>query len=408
MAFLRFAPLLLAPALLGCAIEAPPPQAPPPPSNLQAPFTGFQSRHYGDPSSWLCLPGRNDACAADLTATELRPDGSRVVVRDEPKPGSDEVDCFYVYPTVDMRMYAANHEDFSDLSAITRATVGQVARFRNVCRLYVPLYRQTTFGSYFQSEEARRPYRDVAVSDVVDAFLEYMGQYNHGHKIVLVGHSQGAEMTIALMKRLFDDDPVMRAKLLIAMPIGWGMDVLPGQATGGTFHNIPMCTKHGETGCVIGYRSYVGDGPANVGKSVPSPGHDSLCVNPAELAHGKATFSRSYFGRPPPPLHLIGVEDVSTFFVMLRDYYAGQCVEGPNGLRYLAVTEAPVPGDRRVSPIDLSLKFFHGVLGLHLLDMHFPQGDLVDLVAERAAAVARAPSPAPPAPQTGSPQEKSL
>ena len=332
--------------------------------------------------------GRDDACAHDLTdATSFRPDGSRVVVRDEPKPGWDQVDCFYVYPTVDMRMYSANSEDFSDLSAITRAAVGQVARFRNVCRLYVPLYRQTSFGSYFRSAEERRPYREVAVSDVFDAFLHYMGQYNQGHKIVLVGHSQGAEMTIALMKRFFDDDPVMREKLLIAMPIGWSMDVLPGQTTGGTFQNIPMCTKKGETGCVIGYRSYAADQHANVGKSVPSPGHESICVVPAELAHGKGTFSRSYFGRPPPPLHLIGTEDVGTFFVMLRDYYRGQCVQGPNGLRYMAIGDAPVPGDRRVSPVDLSLPFFHGVLGLHLLDMHFPQGDLVDLVAERAAAV---------------------
>jgi hypothetical protein len=388
----------LAGVLTGCA-EAPPPLAPAPPVTLHSPFTGFESQHYREGSAWLCLPGRSDACAADLTATELLPDGSRREVQDTPSPDRDKVDCFYVYPTVDLGMGSANHDDFSDLRPMTRTTDAQAARFRNVCRVFAPLYRQTTFGTYFHSDADRKPYRDVAVSDVVDAFLHYMGQYNGGRKIVLIGHSQGAEMVIALMKRFFDDDPVMRERLLLALPIGWSMDVAPGQTTGGTFQNIPMCTRQGETGCVVGYRTYAAGEHVNVGKSVPSPGHESICVNPAELAHGKASFSRTYFGKPPPPFELVGVQDMRTQYVMLRDFYSGQCVQGPNGLRYFAVGPTPGPGDRRESPVNLSLRLLHGVLGYHLLDMQFPQGDLIDLVAERAAALGHATTspPAPPA-----------
>src|ERR1700722_2175501 len=256
----RIAFVLVASAFLGCN-QAPPPQAPAPPPTLHSPFTGYASAHYRDPKSWLCLPGRRDACTEDLDATELRPDNTRVEVHDTPAPGGDQVDCFYVYPTVDLRMWAANHDDFEDLSRIAATTVSQAARFRTACRLYVPLYRQTTFGTYLQGEEKRRPYREVAVSDVVDAFLHYMGQYNQGRKVVLIGHSQGGEMVVELLKRFFDHDPLMRERLLLAMPTGWPMDVAPGQTTGGTFTNIPVCTHAGETGCVVGYRSYA-DGEA--------------------------------------------------------------------------------------------------------------------------------------------------
>jgi hypothetical protein len=375
-------------ALLGCA-GAPPLQSPAPPPTLRAPFTGFESARYRDPSWWLCLPGRADACAADLDATDLLPDGSRVEVRERASPAAGEVDCFYVYPTVDLRPWPASHTDFADLGAMSRAAAAQAARFRTACRVYVPLYRQTTIGTYFQGDDVRRPYRAVAVSDVVDAFLHYMGRYNGGRKIVLVGHSQGGEMIVELLKRFFDDDPIMRERLLIAMPVGWPLDVAPGQTTGGTFAHLPVCSARGQTGCIVAYRSYADGEEVKVGRAMPPPGRESVCVNPAELAHGTPVFTRAFFGKPPPPWSLVGMDGMRTPFVLVRDFYQARCVERPDGLRYLAVSVARRPGDARRSPVDLGLPILHGVLGYHLLDMQFAQGDLVDLVAERAAAAER-------------------
>jgi len=377
-------------ALTGCAV-APPALSPPPPPNLRSPFTGFASPHYRDPSAWLCLPGRADACAGDLDATDLLPDGKRVEVRDRAGPRADEVDCFYVYPTVDLRPWPANHTDFSDVGPMARAALAQAGRLRTACRVYAPLYRQTTIGTYLQSDDVRRPYREVALSDVVDAFLHYMGQYNRGRKVVLVGHSQGAEMIIALLKRFFDGDPLMRERLLVAMPIGWAMDVLPGQTTGGTFANIPVCTERAQLGCVIGYRSYADGEEVHVGRAMPPPGRESVCVNPAELAHGTPIFTRAFFGKPPPPFELVGMEDMRTPFVLVREFYQGRCVSKPGGLRYLAVSVARRPGDVRKSPVDLGLPLLHGVLGYHLLDMQLAAGDLVDLVTERVATLPPSP-----------------
>ena len=84
---------------------------------------------------------------------------------------------------------------------------------------------------------------------------------------------------------------------------------------------------------------------------------------------------------------LRGVDDVTSPFVLLRDFYSARCVAGRDGYRYLAVSETRRPGDQRRSPLDLSSSLFRTDLGLHLLDYQLAQGDLVDLVAERAAAL---------------------
>jgi pimeloyl-ACP methyl ester carboxylesterase len=343
------------------------------------------------------MPGRHDACAANLDATDLLPDGTNVEVTDTVAPGADQVDCFYVYPTVDLRPWAASHENFADLGAISATAIMQAARFRNVCRLYVPLYRQTTIGAYLAGDTARAPYREVAVSDVVDAFLQYMGQYNGGRKIVLLGHSQGGEMVVALLQKLFDHDPLMRERLLLAMPIGWPIEVEPGKATGGTFETIPVCSAPGQTACVVAYRSYDAHATAKIGRARPTPGRQSVCVEPSRLAHGTTTMSRSFFGvpgwfgLPGAVFGLQGTGTVKTPFVMVRDAYEGTCVDGANGFRYLAVSVK----DGRSSPIDLDRWWLHGELGLHILDMQLEAGDLLDLVAERAKALAPA-TPAPP------------
>jgi len=52
------------------------------------------------------------------------------------------------------------------------------------------------------------------------------------------------------------------------------------------------------------------------------------------------------------------------------------------------VSSAAAADDTRKSPVDLHDRRFRiGKLGLHVLDMQLTQGDLVDMVARRAAAL---------------------
>jgi hypothetical protein len=101
--------------------------------------------------------------------------------------------------------------------------------------------------------------------------------------------------------------------------------------------------------------------------------------------------SRTYFAVwPELRQHMRGIADVTTPFVMLRDYYGGRCVRGPDGYAWLEASVAATKGDTRTSPVDLRDRRFRiGKLGLHVLDMQLAQGDLVDMVARRVAALPR-------------------
>lgn len=344
---------------------------------------------YDAGSSWACRPGRADACAGDLTTTELRPDGSRVAVSPE-IPAAPKVDCFYVYPTVDLDLAPGNHTDFSD-PRIGEVVVAQAAQLRRACAVWVPFYRQVTLGTYLRPRELEAGLA-VAYADVERAFSEWLRRADPARKIVLVGHSQGAEMVVRLLRRFFDRDPAMRARLLVAMPIGGQVEVLSGSATGGTFESLPLCRRDDEVGCVVAYRSHAEGDPIHPGRWSPSPGHETACVNPTDVADN----ARRPFASTIVPLtrttrrRLRGVDDVTTPFVSIPAYYTGRCEPGPGGYRYLAVTTSAPPGDARPAVLPLERAPRSGPLaglGLHVLDVTFALGDLVAMVERRAASL---------------------
>jgi hypothetical protein len=360
------------------------------PPGLHSPYTGYASVKYADPQSWLCRPDLPaDRCRVDLTATEIRPDRSRAVVPHVPAARA-KVDCFYVYPTVDLGVIPGNHTDFADLDPMSNTTLAQAARLSEVCDLYVPLYRQVTIGTYLGSEARLEARLGVAFSDVADAFAHYLGQHNRGRKVALIGHSQGAEMVVRLLKRFFDDDPALRERLLVAMPIGGQFEVARGKRVGGSLATIPICAGPDELGCVVAFRTYrAGSNPSTPARWVPKPGNETACVNPASVDRNeRSRFSRTYFPATGNARRwLRGVDGVQTPFVVFRDLYAGQCVDGAGGDRYLAVSTSPGPDDARQGPLDLEMFGLNTPMGMHVLDFQFPQGDLIDLVGRRAAAV---------------------
>ena len=290
---LRFA--MIAAAALTAACAPIPPLTTLPPAAPGA-TVGYASPKYSDGRRWLCRPDLpTDRCRVDLTTTEIHADGSRAVVL-HPRPAHTKVDCFYVYPTVDLGVFPGNHTDFEDLEPMAGTTEAQVALLGEVCDLYVPLYRQITIGTYLFGEAQREQRLAVAFSDVADAFAHYLGQYNHGRPIVLIGHSQGAEMVARLLRRFFDDDPALRARLLVAMPIGGWVEVPRGRLTGGTFANIPVCTRPDELGCVVAFHTHRAGSPVSPYSWAPKPGNEAVCVNPASVDRNERRwFSGAYF-----------------------------------------------------------------------------------------------------------------
>jgi Protein of unknown function (DUF3089) len=358
-----------------------PASVPPPPATPQ---------RYETASAWLCRPDLpTDACRVNLDATELRADGTRVLLPFVPAT-NPSVDCFYVYPTVDMGLVADNHVDFSDTSRMRDVARAQIGRFGSACRIFAPLYRQATIGTYFRSLNEREHRLGFAFSDVLAAFRWYLAHVPADRPIVLVGHSQGGDMIVRLLRELFDGDPAMRERLVVAMPLGWHFDVTDGKQSGGTLANIPLCTSDDELGCVVAFRTFRDDRTATPWDGAPPPGRRSACVNPADVANN----TRRWLSGALFPTHSAfigtapGLDGVTTPYVVLPNFYAARCSDDDHRFHYLAVGEAPAPGDARKSPIDMDARLWKTKLGLHLLDMQLAQGDLIAIVARKASAVA--------------------
>ena len=353
---------------------------------------------YSNEASWLCLPGRSDPCGQPLATTALSPNGygSTGLVR----PAADPpIDCFYVYPTV-----SRDEGDNSDLmpgpEEQVTATV-QFARFGSVCRTFAPMYRQATLGALLRNLDTRAgtlAALDLAYEDVAAAWRRYLEHYNRGRPFVLVGHSQGTIMLMRLLAGEIERSPAHR-RMVSALLIGFNVEVPAGAVVGGTFRQTPLCTRHGQTGCVVSYVSFRATNPpppdARFGRTA-TPGMTVACTNPARLGTGTAPLdSYWYAGAPPrpgvPPIRWSSQGPPPTPFLRTEGLVSAACVRR-DGASYLSVLVNADPGDARTDDIPGDVRIGGALVpgwGLHSVDMNLAMGDLVALVAQQAAAFGR-------------------
>lgn len=116
-------------------------------------------------------------------------------------------DVFYVYPTVSTISFADNDSSwFADISqAEVREEANGNQRFNKMLygeyNFYAPYYRQMIFEAYQQPAPVLDSLAQIAAKDVNDAFQYYMTHYNHGRPFFLMGHSQGSQVLIELLKK---------------------------------------------------------------------------------------------------------------------------------------------------------------------------------------------------------------
>ena len=143
------------------------------------------------PDTWLCRPGRQDACTVPLDATIINADGKmkRETYRAARNP---PIDCFYVYPTVSVQ--ATANSDLVITAAERNVVRAQFARFGAQCRQFAPMYRQVTLTALIANLSGKpMPVdRALAYNDVLAAWNYYLSHDNHGRGVVLVSHSQGS------------------------------------------------------------------------------------------------------------------------------------------------------------------------------------------------------------------------
>ncbi|HTB77980.1 MAG TPA: DUF3089 domain-containing protein, partial [Polyangiaceae bacterium] len=205
----------------------------------------------------------------------------------------------------------------------------------------------------------------------------------------LMGHSQGSGMLIGMMQQDVDTVPAVRSQMISAVLLGGGATTIAGQTAGGTFTNIPECSKPGETGCVVAYSSFDVNSPpgSNTLFGIAPSGQQTDCTEPGALAGNDAgVYGGSYF-----PTHIANAllapstptPDAGTAFVLYRNAFQGQCVD-KSGVSYLQITDLVKPGDPRGEPPYTSVSAASLGFGLHLVDWNLPMQELITIVSRQA------------------------
>ncbi|MBO9545978.1 DUF3089 domain-containing protein [Caulobacter sp.] len=351
---------------------------------------------YGNKDSWLCWPGRTDACAVDQTTTIVQADG-KTATEAFKAATAPTYDCFYVYPTVSTD--PGGNSDMTIDAAERGVVEQQLARFASKCRVFAPMYRQVTLAA-LRAVMMGQPSPGngvLAYGDVRDAWRWYLANENKGRGVVLIGHSQGSRMLLDLLKNEIDGKPAQK-RMISAYVLGMNTPV-----TDGKFGSIPLCTKADEAGCLVTYVSFRASAPppanSRFGKT-DEQGRRAGCVNPAALLAGKASTDEAnlhaYLGTKPflsslPPKPFAKDVTVTTPFVSLPGLLSAKCVS-EGDFTYLALKVNADPADPRTDEItgDIVVPGM-GLLkdwGLHLIDVNLEMGDLVALADRQAKAYA--------------------
>jgi hypothetical protein len=356
---------------------------------------------YADGKSWLCRPGRQDACAIDHTTTVVAADGKLSKETWSADPNAP-IDCFYVYPTIstDPTPNSDMNADPAELNVIKQ----QFARFASKCKPYAPLYRQVTLVGL---RRMLAPGATVTLDqglqydDVKDAWNYYLKNDNKGRGVVLVAHSQGSFILNRLIHDEIDGKPI-QSKLVSAILLGTTLAVPKGKDVGGSFQHVPLCHAATQTGCVITFASFRATvpPPANTlfGR-VPDPAMAAACTNPAALAGGSGELrayldksGRTITSNAPGKPWVMPEQPIETPWVSVPGLLTAKCASNENASGYLEVTVHGDPADPRVDDIVGDIGVGPNVLanwGLHLVDVNLVMGNLLDIVSQQTKAYQR-------------------
>lgn len=377
--------VVAAAAMIAAPASAQPAAAPPP-------------IDYAKSANWLCLPGRADICSTPLPTTALNPNGYGSIGNSRPGK-APAIDCFYVYPTVS-RDQAMNSDMVVGGGEERYATQAQLARLASVCRPFAPIYRQMTLAAVTAmatGADISGP-AAIAYADVVNAWRQFLKTRNGDRPFVLIGHSQGTAMLIQLIAREIEGKPEHR-QLKLAVLAGYNVIVPQGKLVGGSFKSTPLCSRPGQTGCVVAWTSFRE-------KNVPpegaifgiasTPGMTVACVNPARPGSRNWELldsywnSRSSYPVPGGPIVWSTEGAPPSQWLRTEGLVSARCInDGPRG--YLSIRTNADPKDKRTDRIGGevgAMGFFLPGWGMHLADISEAQGDIMRLI-EGAAATRR-------------------
>lgn len=194
-------------------------------------------------------------------------------------PADNNVDIFYVYPTVGTKPTDDNGNRLIytnvDKKAERDAAMGN-QRFnmevygRDQYNFFAPYYRQMTLELYAGGRQSVSQYVSVPASDIARAFAYYMKHLNNGRPFILLGHSQGSQVLIELLKHSITDE---QRKLMVAA-YTMGFEITSEELARYPSELCPAQNAE-DTGVIVLYNSLTD----SAAKS-PILDRSAVCINP--------------------------------------------------------------------------------------------------------------------------------
>lgn len=288
----------------------------------------LEANAYQDPAMWFSRPGMgalNDPArwqpveaAAEISSPSLGNADVAPPPTLRPAPPTPDFAVFFVHPTsfLDGGRWNAPLDDAESQERARLMVRGMASAFNQASEIWVPRYRQATFGAFLSDSVAATSAIDAAYRDVEQAFDFFIQSVPDDRPIVLAGHSQGALHIMRLLgDRVADSD--LEARIAMAYPIGWPISLehdLPALG-------MPACATAGQADCVVSWASFAE--PAEPGQFMrryaSTPGLDGeprgdstiLCTNPLTgIMGGTAPIERN-LGTLVPSDNLDGGELVA-------------------------------------------------------------------------------------------------
>jgi hypothetical protein len=366
-----------------------------------------QSIDYNLPKNWMCHPILKSTDVARQQKLTLIVKNLDMSTKDSINYTRDTlVDIFYIYPTIDMDFHLGNTpmDSIDTLTAqyVYREQVGIYAQFG---RVFVPYYRQAKIGVFVTQQTTdslqllTAEYMKKAYNDIDSAFSHYMKYYNKGRKIILIGHSQGSDHERFLLRNRFDNSPVLKSQLVVAISGGEpNYTSVSGSRTGGSLQNIKTCPPRDsvqECGCVINWRTwnekfalnYLNKASFYYNQHFVDSGLIYQIYDTVNHSHVESSYDFGYTTHKIIPRYITLDSTMNNYIAFDGMFRGKDTTSALPGSSYLLIDSINTPNDQRKTGhfphlshwLQDTIPIPH-VNNYHIWDMQFVQNDLLEII----------------------------
>jgi len=193
--------------------------------------------------------------------------------------GVNEVDTFFVYPTVvNNSAEGGDFADFYESKESAKYIYEYLASaFDEATNIYMPVYRQASFAAAEKCGTDNGAYLDllyknVPYKDITDALDFYFENFNDGKPFILASHSQGSAIVTDILMYYMQEHPEYLERMVAAYTIGFA----PSASMFEKYPNLKFAEGESDCGVVVSWNT---EGPDASGESVLIPS-DPCVINP--------------------------------------------------------------------------------------------------------------------------------